>query len=86
MRDGLPVGYLYREKPDASEDSGWRVFSGDETQQYANDPRNFAFYNVTTLLELEPVLKSVLTRAYPVAFERLGDSGEFVEVDFPEDD
>jgi hypothetical protein len=38
MRDGLPVGYLYREQPDSPEDSGWRVFSGDESADYADDP------------------------------------------------
>lgn len=28
---GKPIGYMYREEPDDESDSGWRVFSGDET-------------------------------------------------------
>lgn len=83
MRDGCRVGYLYREQPDSEDDSGWRVFAGDETQQYADDPNNFALYNATTLIALEPALASILTRDYPAAFERAGESSDFVEVEAP---
>jgi hypothetical protein len=84
MRDGCRVGYLYREQPGSEGDSGWRVFAGDETQQYADDPNNFALYHATTLIALEPDLSSILTRGYPVAFERSGESRDFVEVNAPE--
>lgn len=30
--EGLKVGYMYREEPDDESDSGWRFFSGTETQ------------------------------------------------------
>lgn len=80
MRDGKAVGYLYREKPDNANDSGWRIFSGDETQEYADDPDNFALYNASTLIDIEPNLRSVLGEAFPVAFERDASTGEFVEI------
>jgi hypothetical protein len=34
--DGKRVGYMYREKPDGPPDSGWRFFSGEESQAYAS--------------------------------------------------
>ena len=36
--EGRKVGYMYREKPDFAEDSGWRFFSGTESQEYLDDP------------------------------------------------
>ena len=56
MRDGARVGYLYREPPDSSLDSGWRVFSGDESEAYVDDADNFAIYNASTILEHAPEL------------------------------
>jgi hypothetical protein len=80
MHDGLRVGYLYREKPDNADDSGWRIFSGDETQAYADDAANFALYNASTIVELDPSLLDVLGAPYPVAFERDPATDEFIEI------
>ena len=33
---GEPVGFLYREAPVFENDSGWRIFSGDETDEYTD--------------------------------------------------
>ena len=35
---GEPVGFLYREAPVFENDSGWRIFSGDETDEYTDNP------------------------------------------------
>ncbi|MDR3208637.1 MAG: DUF2185 domain-containing protein [Rickettsiales bacterium] len=34
------IKFLYREKPDNEDDSGWRMFTGLEDDDYANDPKN----------------------------------------------
>ena len=34
------VGWMYHEASDSQSDSGWRFFSGEETQQFADDPAN----------------------------------------------
>ena len=78
-QEGKPVGYMYREEPDNENDSGWRVFSGDETQEFADDPANFAMYNASTIIELAPSIRTLLETQAPVAFERDG-SGRFVKV------
>ena len=78
-KDRKPVGYLYREKPDKDGDSGWRVFSGDETQQYVDDPDNLALYNASTIIEIDPSIRTLLGTPWPVAFERKA-SGRFVRL------
>lgn len=78
---GQPVGYVYREAPDQAHDSGWRVFSGHESPEYIDDPSNFAMYNVSTILEIEPALAQILDADHPVAFERDAQSGVFERVD-----
>jgi hypothetical protein len=78
-RERKPVGYLYREAPDNANDSGWRVFSGEETQEYADNAENFAMYNATTILEIDPSIRELLGTPAPAAFER-DASGKFVEV------
>lgn len=74
------VGYLYREDPDDENDSGWRVFSGDEAQDYADNAENFAMYNASTILEIDPTIRELLGSPAPAAFER-NSSGEFVQIE-----
>ncbi|WP_437875552.1 DUF2185 domain-containing protein [Sorangium sp. So ce513] len=77
---GKPVGYMYREEPDSENDSGWRVFSDEETQEYADEPANFAMYNASTIVDLEPSIRPLLEEQAPVAFKR-DESGRFIKVD-----
>jgi hypothetical protein len=66
--DGAPIGYMYREPPDASRDSGWRFFSGDESEDYANDPGNLALYDVNTIANYDPRIVPFLGAQAPVAY------------------
>jgi len=79
--EDVPVGYLYREESDDANDSGWRVFSGNEREEYVANPENFALYNASTILEFEPALASLLGLKAPIAFARDEMTGEFVQVD-----
>lgn len=80
MVDKMPVGYLYREPPDEAGDSGWRIFAGDETQEYSDVAEHFMLYSASTILEIEPKLFDVLMHGHPCAFER-SPSGDFVKTD-----
>jgi len=53
MQDGHPVGYMYREEPDTPNDSGWRFFSGKESQDYVDDPSNTKIYPVAFIAQLD---------------------------------
>ena len=80
MLEEQPIGYAYREAPIDAGDSGWRIFSGDESQEYVDDPGNFSFFSISTLLERSPALCAILEFPYPVAFERDAQSGEYREI------
>ena len=34
FRDGMKVGYMYREQPEEDEDSGWHFLSGTEDDDF----------------------------------------------------
>ncbi len=67
---GECVRFLYREQPDNDEDSGWRVFTGTETDDYVDDPDNFLFMNVGYLLNKDPSLLEPLKEDIGAVFER----------------
>ncbi|MDF7812141.1 DUF2185 domain-containing protein [Hymenobacter sp. YC55] len=76
--DGLPVHFMYREKPLNETDSGWQFFSGTETQAYVDDSSNSAFYAVNTIANYDPAIIPYLN--YPVGseLERVEGSNEFI--------
>nr|WP_260411341.1 DUF2185 domain-containing protein [Pedobacter cryoconitis] len=37
--------FMYREKRTRREDSGWRIFTGFESEEYSDDPNNTGIYN-----------------------------------------
>jgi hypothetical protein len=81
---GARVGYMYREEPDNDVDSGWRFFAGTESQEYADDATNFAFYDINTVANYDPEIVPLLGAESGSAFAR-DESGAFVPVAFPAD-
>ena len=69
-RDRQAVRFLYRQAPDNEADSGWRLFAGDETDSYSNDPDNVALLPLREVIEHDRTLKQILRTAAPCAFER----------------
>ena len=80
---GQRVGFMYRDLPDNDIDSGWRFFSGEETQDYADDPANFALYDVNTIANYDPDIIAHLDAPAFSAFERDPDTNVFVSVPYP---
>ncbi|WP_109486383.1 DUF2185 domain-containing protein [Occallatibacter savannae] len=76
--DGMRVGYMYREKSQDPSDSGWNFFSGDEPQDYVDDPRNLGMYNVNTIANYDPDIVPLLDKPFGTAWAR-DEKGEFVE-------
>ncbi|SET88718.1 immunity protein Imm33 domain-containing protein [Thalassotalea agarivorans] len=52
LKDGFPVGQLYREKPEENENnySGWTLFSGLENEEYLNNSENWNFVSLGAVL------------------------------------
>lgn len=72
------VRFMYRERPDNRDDSGWRFFSGDEDQTYVDDPAHIGIYDVETILELDQDIAPYLSAPEGSAFEREDASQAFV--------
>src|SRR5687768_12547907 len=75
--DGAAVGYMYREQPDKAWDSGWRFFAGDESQDYADNPDNFAIYDVNTICNYDRALIPFLDAPVGAALGRIPGTDNF---------
>jgi hypothetical protein len=67
---------MYREAADRPNDSGWRVFAGDESAAYTDDPSNAKVVPLRDLIEDDPALEPLLRTPAPCGFER-SPSGSF---------
>jgi hypothetical protein len=61
---------MYREAADSAHDSGWRFFSGEESQAYTDDPNNWALYDVNTIANYDPTIIQFLDSPAGKAFGR----------------
>ncbi len=77
--EGCKVGYCYREKPDGDWDSGWRFTSGDESDEYMDDPNNAGIYGLNTICNDDPDIIPLLNTPAPCAFER-DENGVFQQI------
>lgn len=75
--DGKVVGSMSREVPNNQTDSGWVFLSGDETQEYLDDPDHFGVYDVNTIANCDPGIIPLLFALPGQRFDREG--GAFVE-------
>ncbi|PKF51621.1 immunity protein Imm33 domain-containing protein [Enterovibrio nigricans] len=73
------IGYFYREVTDDKRDSGWRFFTGYETQEFSDNAENFMLYKASKLTVLHPEIASFLETKAPVEFEWNGT--EYVEIE-----
>jgi hypothetical protein len=77
MVDGLLVGYMYREDPTHDVDSGWRFLSGDESQDYVDDPDSLGIYAVNTVCNYDPAIIPYLGSPAGSSFGRVADTDRF---------
>lgn len=74
-KQNRPVGFLYREAPVFENDSGWRFFSGDET----DDPDNFSIVSLADIAKTNPETAVLLSQPEGSAWE-LAEDGTFQTV------
>jgi len=75
-----PVGYMYRERGDEEEDSGWRFLSGTETEEYNDDEDNYKVIAVDFVATYEPAIIPHLNSKFGSEFERSEDGKSFVKM------
>lgn len=57
----MGVKYMYRDNPSSDHpDSGWRFFYGDESDEYANDPKNIKVSTLNSICNLHPNILAYL--------------------------
>ena len=78
--EGLPVGFMYRDKPRNDRDSGWAFLSGTEDDAYMNDPANHGIFDVNTIANYDPSIIPFLDSPVGSVFEKLPDAPDFVAV------
>ena len=78
---GAVVRWLYREAADREGDSGWRLFSGDESDEDLNNADNVAICYVGWLVDRDPSLAEIIQSEIGSAFERAGKEDEWQAVD-----
>ncbi len=80
--EGRKIRFMYREDPRRPGDSGWKFFSGDEPQEYIDDPNNVGEYTLEKITKIDPSVTPYLDTPAPCAFERDNDIADFIESDF----
>ena len=78
--ENIKPGFLYREKRVRPEDSGWRIFTGFESEEYNDNPENIGIYNPSTILKIDPSLKDILLKGVGSVYERIQDDSEWYKV------
>ncbi len=75
--EGNKVGYMYRVDAINDVDSGWRFFSGSETQEYIDITANSGVYAVNTIANYDPAVIPYLELPVGVELERMAGTDVF---------
>ncbi len=78
--EGHLISYMYREEPEEGGDSGWRFFSGMESQNYVDNPSHTSIYDVNTIANYDEGIIPLLDAPQGAVFERTA-AGEWIRVD-----
>lgn len=62
--------FIYREKRIRPEDSGWRIFTGMESEEYLDDPQNCSIYHPDTVIAIDPSIGPLLQSGLGSVFEK----------------
>ncbi|ABG58372.1 DUF2185 domain-containing protein [Cytophaga hutchinsonii] len=72
--------FVYREKRTRPEDSGWRIFTGFESEDYNDDPDNIGLYDAVTILQIDPSLEDILLKGIGAVYEKAEDGSAWYKV------
>ena len=80
LYEGESVGYIYREEPEHEDDSGWRMTTGKETDEYMDNSNNTSYVSLGAVLREDDSFLPLLERESGVAFIK-DEDGQFIELD-----
>jgi len=73
---------MYREKSNRKGDSGWRFFSGTETEEYINNHKNTNIFDVNTIANYDQTIIDFLDEPAAIVYERSSESDWHLVTDF----
>jgi hypothetical protein len=75
--EGQKVKFMYRAPPITEMDSGWRFYSGIETEEYINNSENLSVYDVNTIANYDPAIIPYLELPIGTDLERIDGTDIF---------
>ncbi|MBQ1441652.1 MAG: DUF2185 domain-containing protein [Clostridia bacterium] len=82
--DGMPVSIVYRVMPSWHYDSGWRFFSGTESDDYLSDSRFNGVYDLNTVVNYCPETLKLLDSPPYTAYRR-DENGDWINISYDVD-
>jgi hypothetical protein len=84
--EGYPVGVMIRDAEDENlpMDSGWVFMSGEETEEYQDNPKNWGLYEVNTICNYDPAIIPHVNAPRRTTLVRVEETDEFVEEPYVE--
>ncbi|MGO2073668.1 MAG: immunity protein Imm33 domain-containing protein [Pseudoalteromonas sp.] len=80
LYDGQEVGFLYREPAESEDDSGWRITTGYESDEYLDDSKNASYVSLGAVLRQDDSIVELLENEVGAAYIK-DKQGNFVEYD-----
>ena len=77
--DGIPVCLVYRVMPSSMHDSGWRFFTGTESDDYLSNARCNGVYDLNTVINYCPEILPLLNEPPYTAYRR-NDKNEWINI------
>lgn len=78
--------FMYREKRTRPEDSGWRIFTGFESEEYNDNPDNIGIYNPSTILKIDSSIEDLLLKGIGSVYEKTENDDWYKVTDFDLED
>ena len=82
--DGMPVALVYRVMPSSLYDSGWRFFTGTESDDYLANSRCNGIYDLNTVVNYCPDALKLLDSPPYSAFRR-DENGVWINISYDGD-
>lgn len=77
MEDKAKVGYMFREASDFPDDSGWRIFTGEESLDFIDVDDNIDIYDLSQIVAKDEGITDYLDHPVGTELERVGESSDF---------
>ena len=81
LKEGFNIWWLYRDEPLFSGDSGWRVYSGEEDDNFLEGSNNFSNITIGELIMRDERLEEIIFAPIGTQYEWFEEYDKFIELD-----